>query len=148
MLTRNTRVLIVNESLTVLVLFASIHQMLKVRLKRVGRKNDPSFRLILTESTSGPKSGRVIETFGSYNPHEGQEKASINGERILYWVSKGAQVSPTVHNMLLNHKIITGKKVNVLPKKRPILKEVKQEEKIAASAPAPAAEVAASEVAS
>ncbi len=97
--------------------------MLKVRLKRVGRKNDPSFRLILTESTRGPKSGRVLETFGSYNPHEGQENAHFNSERVLYWVSKGAQVSPTVHNMLVHNKVLSGKKLNVLPKKRPIIKE-------------------------
>lgn len=140
--------------MTVLVPFATILLMLKVRLKRVGRKNDPSFRLILTESTSGPKSGRVIETFGSYNPHEGQEKARINGERVLYWVSKGAQVSPTVHNMLVNHKIITGKKVNVLPKKRPIVKEGEKKEAekvvetpVAAVPEAPAEEASASEVA-
>lgn len=104
--------------------------MLKVRLKRVGRKNDPSFRLILTESARGPKSGSVIETFGSYNPHNAQDKVEIKGERILYWISKGAQVSPTVHNMLVNNKIVTGKKVNVLPKKRPIVKEG---EKVAAA---------------
>ena len=96
--------------------------MLKVRLKRVGRKNDPSFRLILTESTNGPKSGKAIEVFGSYNPHSAQDNVKINGERILYWIGKGAQVSPTVHNMLVNNKIVIGKKVNVLPKKRPIVK--------------------------
>ena len=96
--------------------------MLKVRLKRVGRKNDPSFRLILTESTRGPKSGVAIETFGSFSPHANQDSVHINGERILYWVSKGAQLSPTVHNMLVNNKIITGKKLNVLPKRRPVAK--------------------------
>ncbi len=110
--------------------------MLKVRLKRVGRKNDPSFRLILTESTSGPKSGKVIETFGSYNPHDGQDKAAFKSDRVLYWISKGAQVSDTVHNMLVNNKIITGKKVNVLPKKRPIVKEGEK------AAPVPAAPAA------
>lgn len=109
--------------LTHTVVFVTILPMLKVRLKRVGRKNDPSFRLILTESTRGPKSGRVIETFGSYNPHNAEDKAEVKGERILYWISKGAQVSPTVHNMLVNNKIITGKKVNVLSRKRPIIKE-------------------------
>ncbi|TSC74240.1 MAG: hypothetical protein G01um101448_238, partial [Parcubacteria group bacterium Gr01-1014_48] len=90
--------------------------------------------------------GKYKELLGSYNPRS--KETVLKKERITHWISQGVKPSPTVHNMLLNHKIITGKKVNVLPKKRPILKEVKQEEKIAASAPAPAAEVAASEVAS
>ena len=123
--------------MTVLAMFVTIPSMLKVRLKRVGRKNDPSFRLILTESTRGPKSGRVIEMFGSYNPHAAQDTAVIKAERILYWISKGAQVSPTVHNMLVNNKILTGKKVNVLPKKRPITKEVQKAEKPVETAVAP-----------
>ncbi|OGG55090.1 30S ribosomal protein S16 [Candidatus Kaiserbacteria bacterium RIFCSPHIGHO2_02_FULL_49_11] len=99
--------------------------MLKIRLTRVGRKNDPSFRVILTESTKGPKSGKYIEALGSYNPI--QSTVTLNGERIKYWVSQGAQVSGTVHNLLIQHKVIDGKKINVLPRKSPIKKDLPAE---------------------
>ncbi|PIP86823.1 30S ribosomal protein S16 [Candidatus Campbellbacteria bacterium CG22_combo_CG10-13_8_21_14_all_36_13] len=101
--------------------------MLKIRLKRVGRKHDPSFRIVVTEKHLGPKSGKYIESVGFYNVQKGDKQ--LDGGRIKYWISKGAQVSPTVHNMLISEGVIEGKKVNVLPKKKPILKEVPVEEK-------------------
>jgi len=100
--------------------------MLKIRLQRIGRKNDPRFRVVVIESTKGPKSGNFIEMLGSYDPHK--NTTTLNGERITHWMSHGAQVSGTVHNILINEKIITGKKINVLPKKSPIVKEKKEEE--------------------
>ena len=96
--------------------------MLKVRLQRVGRRNDPSFRVVVTESTRGPKSGKYIEMLGSYSPR--QKTVALKGDRIKYWLSVGAQVTGTVHNLLIKEKITTGKKINVLPKKSPIKKEV------------------------
>ena len=97
--------------------------MLKIRLQRVGRKHEPSFRLVLTDSKNSTKSGKYLEVLGNYDARRG-EKAEFKADKILYWMSKGAQVSSTVHNLLISKKIIEGKKVNVLPKKRPILKEV------------------------
>src|SRR3989344_888171 len=97
--------------------------MLKIRLQRVGRKHEPSFRLVLTDSKNSTKSGKYLEVLGNYDARRG-EKAEFKADKILYWMSKGAQASPTVHNLLISKKIIEGKKVNVLPKKRPILKEV------------------------
>jgi len=94
--------------------------MLKIRLKRVGRKHDPSFRIIVTEKHLGPKSGKYIENVGFYNVQKGDKQ--VDGERIKYWISKGAQVSPTVHNMLISEGVLEGKKINVLPKKKPIEK--------------------------
>lgn len=101
--------------------------MLKVRLQRVGRKNDPSFRVVVTDSKRGPKSGNYLEMLGSYNPR--QKKTVINGERVKHWISVGAQVSDTVHNILINEKVIEGKKINVLPRKSPIIKESEKVEK-------------------
>jgi small subunit ribosomal protein S16 len=99
--------------------------MLMIRLQRVGRKNEPKFRAVLTDSKNGPKSGRVQEIFGSFDSRPGKDRDNkLDGERIKYWISKGAQLSETMHNMLINEKIITGKKINVLPKKKPIVKEV------------------------
>lgn len=100
--------------------------MLKVRLQRVGRKNDPAFRVVVTDSRKGPKTRNYIELLGSYNPR--QKTVSINGERIKYWMSVGAQASNTVHNILVNEKVIDKKKINVLPKKSPIVKEKPKEE--------------------
>ncbi len=101
--------------------------MLKIRLQRTGRKNSASFRMLVTESQNGPKSGKFLEILGSYNP--AHDKPELKAERILHWIKNGAQPSPTVHNLLINAGIIEGKKVNVLPKKSPIVKEMTEEEK-------------------
>lgn len=95
--------------------------MLTIRLQRVGRKNDPSFRAIVTESTRGPKSGDYLEVVGSHNPRT--HTTMLKAERIQFWLSKGAQVSGTLHNLLVTHGVVEGKKINVLPKKTPIKKE-------------------------
>ena len=89
--------------------------MLKIRLQRTGRTNDPSYRVVVTEHTNGPKSGRAVEKLGSYNPKS--KERTLDAERIKYWISKGAKASGTMHNMLISAGIISGKKVNVLPKK-------------------------------
>ena len=89
--------------------------MLKIRLQRTGRTNDPSYRVVVTEHTNGPKSGRAVEKVGAYNPKS--KERTLDAERIKYWISKGAKASGTMHNMLISAGIISGKKVNVLPKK-------------------------------
>ena len=100
--------------------------MLNIRLQRVGRKNDPSFRVIVADSKLKPKTGNFIEVLGSYNARMG--KPVINTERAKYWMSVGAKASGTVHNLLVDLKAVTGKKINVLNKKTPIIKEVPAEE--------------------
>ncbi len=94
--------------------------MLKIRLQRIGRKNDPSFRAVLTDSKNSTKSGRFLEILGTYNPKAGEKK--LDGDKIKYWMSKGAKCSDTMHNFLVSEKIIEGKKINVLPKKKPTIK--------------------------
>ncbi|MBP9816788.1 MAG: 30S ribosomal protein S16 [Candidatus Pacebacteria bacterium] len=113
--------------------------MLMVRLQRIGRKNDPSFRMVVLEKASGPKAGTNVEVVGTYNPKTKQFAAQ--GDRIKHWISMGAQLSPSLSNLLIDKKIIEGKKVNVLPKKSPI----KKDEPEAAAAPA-AAEATSEEV--
>lgn len=122
--------------------------MLKIRLQRIGRKHEPVFRLVLTDSKNSTKSGKFLEILGNYDARRG-EKAVINTEKVTYWMSKGAQVSDTVHNMLVSGKVIEGKKINNLPLKKAIVKEVPVEKAKAptpASAPAPMAEEAPVEV--
>jgi small subunit ribosomal protein S16 len=87
--------------------------MLKIRLQRTGRINSPSYRVIVTEHTNGPKTGNFVEIVGTYDPKSKARK--LDGERIKYWISVGAQPSATIHNMLISEGITKGKKINVLP---------------------------------
>ncbi len=122
--------------------------MLKIRLQRVGRKHEPTFRVVLTDSKNSTKSGRFLEILGSYDPRKTVD--SLQGARISEWMSKGAQVSDTVHNLLVKHKIIEGKKKNVLPRKAPYKTEAKLAEEKAAADKAEAerqAEIKAKEAA-
>jgi len=98
--------------------------MLTIRLQRTGRKNQAQFRVVLTDSKNGPKSGRFKEVLGSYDPKNGITE--LNAERISHWIGMGAQASGTVHNFLVDKKIIEAKKKNVLPKKT---KTTKRKEK-------------------
>lgn len=82
--------------------------MLVIKLSQKGKVNKRMFRLIISEKSRDPY-GNVLETLGSYNPHT-KELLSKN-ERISYWLSKGAQMTPTVNNLLVEKKVIEGKKV-------------------------------------
>ena len=92
-----------------------------IRLQRTGRTNDPSFRVVLTDKRNSPKSRNFVEILGTYDVKAG--KTSFNAEKIKHWISKGAKLSPTMHNFMVSEKIISGKKINVLPRKSPIKKE-------------------------
>ncbi len=94
--------------------------MLKIRLQRIGRKNDPSFLAVLTDSKNSTKSGRFLEILGTYNPKAGE--TNFKTDRIKELISKGAQTSETMHNFLVHQKVVAGKKINVLPKKKPTKK--------------------------
>ncbi len=107
-----------------LIIYVKLYLMLKIRLQRIGRKNDPSFRVVLTDSKNSAKSGKFLEILGIYNPKAANKKERTNflSDRIKYWLSKGVKLSDTMHNFLVHDKIIEGKKINVLPKKRPTVK--------------------------
>ncbi|NOY35912.1 MAG: 30S ribosomal protein S16 [bacterium] len=125
--------------------------MLKIRLQRVGKKHDPSFRVVLVDSRKGPQSGGFLEVLGSYNAQKGEPQ--LKGDKIKEWIAKGAQVSDTVHNLLVKTEIIKGKKRDVLhqdkirkerEKKEAEAKPAEEKEKKEESA-APAAEEPATE---
>ena len=84
--------------------------MLMIKFQRVGRKNDPAFRVVVTEKRSKPKSGE-LEILGSYHPKT--KATALKKERILYWLSKGAKASDTAHNLLVSKGIVQGKKINI-----------------------------------
>jgi len=125
--------------LTQVTSFVTIANMLKIRLQRIGRKHEPVFRLVLTDSKNSTKSGKSLEILGNYDSRRGND-AALKGDRINYWLSKGAQASGTVHNLLVDKKIIEGKKVNVLPLKKAIVKDAPVVEASAPVVEAPKAE--------
>lgn len=84
----------------------------------MGRRNNPLFRVVVTEGSRGPKSEKAVEILGSYDPH--QNVKTIDAERASYWISKGVQPSGTVHNLLVDLGVVKTKKVNVLPQKSPV----------------------------
>jgi small subunit ribosomal protein S16 len=106
--------------------------MLTIRLTRVGKKKDASFRVIVIDSKRKVQAGNYLEMVGSYDPRV--DKVDLKADRIKHWLAMGATVSDTVHNLLVSNKIIDEKKKNVLPKKTVPKTEV------AAEAAAPAAE--------
>jgi len=89
--------------------------MLVIRLARIGRKNRPAFRIVLQEKTQAPKSASK-ETLGSYNPllPKREDQVKFDKERIMHWLKLGAEPSATVHNMLVEFKVIEGKKQRVV----------------------------------
>jgi small subunit ribosomal protein S16 len=91
--------------------------MLKIRFQRVGKKNQPKFRLVAIDSRFGPKSGKAKEVLGWWDPLK--KVGEFNKERIDYWLSCGAQVSDTAWNLLIKKGIIKGqkRKIKISPKK-------------------------------
>ena len=71
----------------------------KIRLNRMGAKKRPFYRIIVADSRA-PRDGRFIETVGTYNPLIEENQVSLKEERVLEWLSKGAQPSDTVRNIL------------------------------------------------
>lgn len=94
--------------------------MLKIRLLRIGRKNQPSFKIVVTDSRRATSSGRFVEEIGFVD--RTKKIIQIDKEKAKEWLKKGAQPSPTVFNLLVNEKIIEGKKI-------PLHKKAKEEGK-------------------
>ena len=90
--------------------------MLVIRFRPIGKKNQPTYRIVVTEKTNASRAGRQVERLGFYNPLTKQFFAKK--ERVLYWLSKGAKCSDTVHNLLVKNKVIEGKKIDVHKKSK------------------------------
>jgi small subunit ribosomal protein S16 len=85
--------------------------MLTIRLTRKGKKNQPFFRVVLVDKRKSSTGGRSIEDLGYVDPLK--KRKSLNAERIKYWISKGAQTSVTIHNLLVTEKLIDEPKIKV-----------------------------------
>ena len=94
--------------------------MLKIRLTRTGKRNQPHYRIVVIEHWRKPK-GKYLEMLGYYHPRS--KEISLKKERILYWLSVGAKCSPTVHNLLVSNKIIKGLKIKASKTKKVDKKE-------------------------
>ena len=103
--------------------------MLKIRLQRTGRKHEPTFRVVLTDSKNGPKSNKYIKNLGWYDSRLKNKIDQLDIETIKKYMKEGAHLSVTLHNFLVSNKAIEGKKINALPKKSPTKKETDTEEK-------------------
>ena len=77
----------------------------KLRLKRMGSKAKPFYRIVASDSRS-PRDGRFLETVGTYDPIKDAFKVTINEERALYWLGVGAQPTDTVRNILSKQGIM------------------------------------------
>lgn len=89
--------------------------MLAIKLSRVGKKKQPSFRLIVVEKSKDPW-GTSVENVGFYNPRTEPREVRLEAERIKYWISKGAQPTATVWNMLIDAGIVKGEKRKANPR--------------------------------
>ncbi len=90
--------------------------MLAIRFIRTGKKNQPFFRLIVTDKSNPPRGGRFLEILGFYNPLTKEKK--VKTERVKYWLSVGAKPSDSAHNFLVSEKIIEAGKINVCKKSK------------------------------
>ena len=106
-----------------------------MRLSKIGKKGRPEFRLIVVDKQKDPW-GKAVEILGSSNPRT--KENSFNLDRIKYWLSKGAQPTATVNNLLVDLKLVTGKKQSItnISKKRAEKLEKKKRETKKAETPA------------
>lgn len=107
-----------------------------MRLQRIGRKNQPSYRVVITDSRNAQVRGRHADVIGIYEPRSG--KFEIDAEKAKKWISQGVQPSDTIYNFLVEKKIVEGRKKNVLPKKSPVIDEAKLKAEAEAKAKAEA----------
>lgn len=77
----------------------------KIRLKRMGSKRNPSYRIVVADSRA-PRNGRQIEQIGTYNPVAKPIEVKIDEEKALQWLTNGAQPSDTVRNLFSNEGIM------------------------------------------
>ncbi len=104
--------------------------MLTLRLQRVGKNKFATYRLIVSEKARDTQ-GVYLEQLGTFNPHDKVQQFKPIADRVTYWISKGAQASGTVHNLLVKEGLLKDKKVKsvFLSKKRKTKVAAKKEQK-------------------
>ena len=79
--------------------------MVKIRLKRIGAKKRPFYRLVVADSRY-PRNGRFLEEIGTYNPNTNPSEVKIDAEKAKDWLSKGAQPTDTIRALLKKNGVI------------------------------------------
>ena len=108
--------------------------MVKIRLRRIGARSKPAYRIVVTDSRS-PRDGAFIEVIGHYNPLTNPETFDIDKEKATKWLASGAKTSETVERLLSKAGIIEKKervyatKVETKTEKTETREEKKDEEK-------------------
>jgi len=111
--------------------------MLAIRLQRIGKKNRPSYRVVVSENKRDLH-GKHNEILGNYDPIANPKTINLMADRIKHWISVGAQPSATVHNLLIKEGILEGKKIKAWhPKKKEVDATAAPAEKKAEPAPKP-----------
>lgn len=113
--------------------------MLRIRLRRVGKKGNPSYRIVVADSRA-PRDGAYVEWIGNYDPMAEPPAVTIKADRAQAWLSQGAQPSDAVARILDWKGILTR-----TPTQRTTAKAVEEAPEVAAPPPAPVAEVVAEE---
>ncbi len=111
--------------------------MLMIRLTRVGKKKHPTYRVVVQQKQKAPSSN-VLEILGHYDPHTHPATLEVKQERLQYWVASGAQLSDTLHNLLLDKGLIQGTKRRIVSLKKSAAKEEPAAAPAAEAAPAAA----------
>ena len=115
--------------------------MIVIRFSRMGKKKQPTYRIVVQEKRRDPW-GTSLEILGNYDPRS--KHLVVKADRVKHWMSHGAQLSPSVNNLLISQKIIEGKKVRNAVKDLkfpdPVVEEAPAEEAVAPESDAPAAD--------
>ena len=122
---------------------------LKIILARGGAKKRPFYRIVVADA-SAPRDGRYVERVGTYNPmvpKDHEQRLALNGERISFWMSKGAQPTERVHKMLASAGLMAAPALRDQPKKSAPGKKRADREAAAAAAAAEAEAAQAAEAA-
>ncbi len=102
--------------------------MLAIRLSRIGKKKQPTYRFIVCEKARDPW-GKSLEILGTYEPLLNPAKILIDQDRLKYWISKGAQCSDTVWNLMVEQKILEGEKRHITTMKKRHAERLAKKEK-------------------
>ncbi len=81
--------------------------MLRIRLRRVGKKGQAYYRVVVADQRF-PRDGRFLESLGAYNPHKDPPESTLNAERAREWLAKGAQPSEAAEKVLRRAGILNG----------------------------------------
>lgn len=111
--------------------------MLRIRLRRVGKKKQPQYRLVVADSRA-PRDGAFIETIGTYNPLTDPATIEVNEERAKEWLSKGALPSDRAVKILASKGLVPAPVFAPKPKKETVAAAAPAGAPVAAAAPAPA----------